>query len=59
MLPLLITTNKVRTKVKDMRESMAENDSQHQKAETSSQAFRKAEGPAPSKGDYIDFEELN
>lgn len=58
VLPLLITTSKVRAKMKDMRENMDDFKTHHQNGNPRAEAFTKHETTASSKGDYIDFEEI-
>ena len=56
VLPLLVTTNRVRTKMRDMNQNMADFEDQHKSA-TFSDTEKSNVRPA-SKGDYIDFEEV-
>lgn len=57
VLPILINKT-IRNKVKDMREHMNEFDNQPHTSSTDASSFTKKQATAPSKGDYIDFEEV-
>jgi hypothetical protein len=58
VLPLLVTTSKVRTKMKDMRENRDKFEAQNQTDPVGTQASTKKETTPSAKGDYIDFEEV-
>ena len=58
VLPLIITTGKVRSKMNDVRQNMAQFDANPQATPPRSEASAKKEASPASKGDYIDFEEV-
>lgn len=58
VLPIVVTTKNVRSKMKDMRQNMEEFESANQSTTPRPENFQKKEASPSEKGDYIDFEEI-
>jgi hypothetical protein len=60
VIPVLLATRNVRTKMKDMNQKMADFESARPTSSSSSNGTYHKDEPATSsaKGDYIDFEEI-